>query len=410
MLDHSYKELPNRVALVHEWFAPNSVGGAEQVVQAIDNICTKLGITPQLTALVDGESDLSKSWLYKRTVKTSIIQKLPFGKTHVQHYLPLLPYAIEQIDLTDYPLIISSNHLVAKGVITSPDQLHISYIHTPVRYAWDQMHIYLKRSSLANTGFGPLIRWQLHHLRQWDQLTAVRVNRLIANSRFTSRRIFKFWGRESDVLHPPVDVNRFKCDKPRDEYYLCLCRLVPNKRVDIVVKAFNRLSLPLIVVGDGPEMNYLKRIAGPTVQFLGHQSRRKVEDLMSSCRAFVYAGIEDFGIAPVEAMAAGSPVIGLARGGLLDTIRCVSRNISSPTGLLFRDQTVESLVEAVTWFHDSSLWHQFDSESIRLWADQFSPERFSVRFERILFRAWNEHLNDCAQSSTDPAEQLGLNL
>ena len=283
--------LPRRVALAHEWFTPRSTGGAELVVKAIDSLLREQGIEPRLAALVDGESTRPGSWLYGREVRTSPIQKLPWGVSHVQQYLPLLPMAIEQIDVGDAELVISSSHLVAKGVLTSPEQLHLSYVHTPVRYAWDQMHAYLERSALARRGLGPLIRWQLHVLRQWDQLSAQRVDVLLANSRFTARRIRKVWGRSAEVLHPPVAVERFRWDAPRDDVYLCLCRLVPYKRVDLVVEAFNRLGLPLLVVGDGPERRRLEAMAGPTVTLLGSQSQQQVELLLSRCRAFVYAGV-----------------------------------------------------------------------------------------------------------------------
>ncbi len=401
-------DLPQRIALVHEWFTPRSVGGAEQVVDVVDRWLSAQGRRPDLAALVDGESVRPHSRWAGRRILTSPIQALPWGITHVQQYLPLLPFAIEQLDLNDYPLVISSSHLVAKGVLTSPEQLHISYVHTPVRYAWDQMHAYLQRSSLVRCGFGPLIRWQLHALRQWDQLSAARVDVLLANSRFTARRIRKFWRRESQVLHPPVQVQRFRWDQPRDDFYLCLCRLVPYKRVDVVVEAFNRLGLPLKVVGDGPERQRLERLAGPMVEILGRQSPERVETLLGRCRAFVYAGLEDFGIAPVEAMASGAPVIGLGRGGLLDSVRCAASGASEPTGVLFLEQTAASVVEAVTWFEQRQLWRDLAPESLRLWAERFSPEAFSRRLERLVLAAWQDHTRACAVEASDPAGLPGL--
>ncbi len=393
---------PHRIALIHEWFTPRSVGGSEQVVKAIDEFLFELGANPKLFALVDGDSIDPKSWLYGREVETSFIQDLPFGKSHVQNYLPLLPFAIEQIDLDSYPLVISSNHLVAKGVLTSPDQLHVSYIHTPVRYAWDQMNVYLRRSRLANIGLAPVIRWQLHCLRAWDQLSAGRVDHFIANSRFTARRIYKYWRRDSEVIHPPVRVNCFRPDQIRDEFYLCVCRLVPNKRVDLVVEAFNQLKLPLIIVGTGPEKRFLDQIAGPNVKLLGHQTTSELVRLMETCRAFVYAGMEDFGIAPVEAMAAGAPVIAYGQGGLLDTVRCASQGIDSPTGVLFPSQKVSSLVEAVTWFKTKKLWESIPPESLHSWASKFGTEAFYSRLQTSLFKAWENHDSSCAVASSDP--------
>ena len=409
-MDPAEEDLPQRIVLAHEWFTPRATGGSELVVQAIDSLLREQGIVPQVAALVDGESTRPGSWLYDREVRTSLIQQLPWGVSHVQQYLPLLPMAIEQIDLGDAELVISSSHLVAKGVLTSPEQLHLSYVHTPVRYAWDQMHAYLQRSALARRGFGPLIRWQLHALRQWDQLSAQRVDHLLANSRFTARRIQKFWGRQAQVLHPPVAVERFRWDAPRDDIYLCLCRLVPYKRVDLVVEAFNRLALPLVVVGDGPERQRLEALAGPTVTLLGRQSQEQVEELMSSCRAFVYAGLEDFGIAPVEAMAAGAPVIGLGRGGLLDTVRCATTGLEQATGVLFPDQSVGSLVEAVTWFEQKRIWRQLDAAAIRQWAERFRPEAFKARFEATLRQAWTAHQSRCAVAASDPAGMPALQL
>ena len=400
--------LPRRIALVHEWFTPRSTGGAELVVEALDRLLTDLERQPMLAALVDGESKRRGSWLSGRSIRTSAIQHLPWGVSHVQQYLPLLPMAIEQIDLGDADLVISSSHLVGKGVLTSPDQLHISYVHTPVRYAWDQMHAYLQRSALARRGLGPLIRWQLHALRQWDQLSAQRVDHLIANSRFTARRIRKFWGREAEVIHPPVDVARFRWQSPRDDTFLCVCRLVPYKRVDLVVEAFNRLGLPLLVVGDGPERTRLEALAGSNVTLLGRQSQHQVETLMSRCRAFVYAGLEDFGIAPVEAMAAGAPVIGLGRGGLLDTVRCAAAGCSQPTGVLFSDQSVESVIQAVQWFQQQQRLESFNAESIRSWAERFRPEAFAARSEASMRRSWADHQMRCAVAASDPAKVPGL--
>ena len=274
-----------------------------------------------------------------------------------------------------------------------------SYVHTPVRYAWDQMHAYLRQSALARRGLGPLIRWQLQRLRQWDVLSAQRPDALVANSRFTAARIQRYWGRSAAVVHPPVAVERFRWDQPRDDVYLCLCRLVPYKRVDLVVEAFNRTGLPLVVIGDGPERARLEALAGPTVSLLGRLGSAEVSGWLSRCRAYVYAGLEDFGIAPLEAMAAGAPVIGLGQGGLLDTVRCLVRGDSQPTGVLFPEQSVAALVAALEQFEAQRLWQQLPAESLRQWAEQFSPERFRGRMAAAIERAWGEHQRGLAQRS-----------
>ena len=383
--------LPAPIALVHEWFTPRSVGGAEAVVQELDRMLVERGHPPRLFALVDGESRRQGSWLEGRRITTSFIQRLPWGRSHVQQYLPLLPLAIEQLDLTGHPLVLSSSHLVAKGVLSGPDQLHVSYVHTPVRYAWDQMHPYLERSALARGPLGPLVRLQLHHLRQWDVLSAQRVDVLVANSRFTARRIRRCWRRRAEVVHPPVAVERFRWREPRDSLYVSLCRLVPNKRVDVVVEAFNRTRLPLVVIGDGPERRKLEAMAGPTVRFLGRIGDREASGWLERCRAYVYAGLEDFGIAPVEAMAAGAPVIAFGAGGVRDSVRCILEGSANPTGLLFPEQSATSLAAALEHFEASRLWRQLPAETQRQAAEHFAPERFKQRMGDLLERSWQRH-------------------
>jgi glycosyltransferase involved in cell wall biosynthesis len=379
------------IALVHEWFTPRSVGGAEAVVRELDRLLAEWGHSPRLFALVDGESRRPGSWLEGRSITTSFIQRLPWGISHVQQYLPLLPLAIEQLDLAGYPLVVSSSHLVAKGVLIGPDQLHVSYVHTPVRYAWDQMHPYLERSALARGPLGPLVRLQLHQMRQWDALSAQRVDGLVANSRFTARRIRRCWRRRAEVVHPPVAVDRFRWNQSRDATYVSLCRLVPNKRVDVVVQAFNRTGLPLVVIGDGPERRRLEAMAGPTIRFLGRCGDAEANAWLERCRAFVYAGLEDFGIAPVEAMAAGAPVIAYGAGGLRDSVRCLQEGESHPTGLLFPQQSAASLAAALEHFESAALWRRLPPEGQRQWAESFAPERFRERMATVLERHWYRH-------------------
>jgi len=383
--------LPSAIALVHEWFSPRSQGGAELVVRELDALLHRHGRRPALFALVDGESRCPGSWLEGRPVGTSFIQRLPGGVRHVQQYLPLLPVAIEQLDLCAFPLVLSSSHLVAKGVLTGPEQLHVSYVHTPVRYAWDQMHPYLASSSLARGPLAALVRWQLHRLRQWDVLSAQRPDALIANSRFTASRIRRYWRRRAHVVHPPVAVERFRWDQPRGEIYLSLCRLVPNKRVDVVVEAFNRCGLPLVVIGDGPERPRLQAMAGPHIRFLGRCPELEVNGWLERCRAYVYAGLEDFGIAPLEAMAAGAPVIAYGAGGLCDSVRCLEAGVSHPTGLLFPQQSAVSLAAAVEHFEQRRLWRQLPAEGQRRWAESFAPQRFEQRLLPLLERLWDGH-------------------
>ena len=400
--------LPPSIALVHEWFTPRSVGGSELVARELDALLTGAGCQPDLFALVDGESRRPQSWLAGRRVHTSFIQRLPWGVSHVQQYLPLLPLAIEQLDLGDYPLVLSSSHLAAKGVLTSPDQLHVSYVHTPLRYAWDQMHPYLASSHLARGPQAPQGWVQNHGLRQWDVLSAQRPTALIANSRFTASRIQRYWGRRARVVHPPVNVERFRWQRQRDDFYLSVCRLVPNKRVDLVVRACNQAQLPLVVIGDGPERARLEAMAGPTIRFLGRLPDPEVADWLERCRAYVNAGLEDFGIAPVEAMAAGAPVIAYGAGGFCDSVRPLDGETPHPTGLLFRQQSVAGLVAALDHFAARRLWLQLPAEGQRLWAETFCPARFHQRMIQHLERIWQRHQQRRSLATAPPPLDVPL--
>ena len=380
----------SKIAIIHDWFLKKSFGGSEKVTFILNDLLNERYSSPDIFSLTSNIKSLKGEFFKKNKIKTSFIQSLPFGKTNVQSYLPILPYAIEQFDLREYDLIISSSHALAKGVLTSPDQLHISYVHTPMRYAWDQMNTYLKESTLSKFGFEIPIRFMLYKLRQWDFYSSQRLDYIIANSNFTSKRIKKYWGLESDVINPPVDIKRFKYNNPREDYYISLNRLVPNKRVDLLIKAFNKLNLPLIIIGDGPERLKLRKIANPNIKFLRKISDEEVENYMSRCRAFVYAGIEDFGIAPVEAMASGAPVIAFGKGGILDTVNCFNRQEKEKVsnGLLFKKQTSEDIIDTISWFEDKKAWRKFNPKILNEYSQNFSIENFMNKFDLIINKAW----------------------
>ena len=381
-----------KVALVHDWFQKNSIGGAEKVTFLLDKFLINNYSRPDIFSLVSN-LDESHNILFKnRLIKTSIVQKLPFGRTHVQNYLPILPFAIEQLDLTQYDLIISSSHSFAKGIMTNPDQLHISYIHTPVRYAWDLMNTYINQTNFTKFGFEIPIRYILFKLRQWDFLSSQRINYLISNSNFTANRIKKYWGLNSEVINPPVNVERFKHNQARGNFYLSVNRLVPNKRIDLLIKAFNKLELPLIIIGDGPESYKLQRIAKANIKFINRLTNNEVERYMSECRAFVYAGIEDFGIAPVEAMAAGAPVIAYGKGGILDTVNCITESESDKlaTGLLFPKQSTSYIIDAINWFEDKEIWKKFSPDLLNNYSKKFSSEIFTSKIDFLINKVWEK--------------------
>ena len=380
----------SNIAIIHDWFVKKSFGGSEKVTFILNDLLNERYSTPDIFSLTSNIKSSKKKSFKGRKIKTSFVQSLPFGKTNVQRYLPILPYAIEQFDLRAYDLIISSSHAIAKGVITSPEQLHISYVHTPMRYAWDQMNTYLEKSILSKFGFEIPIRFMLYKLRAWDFYSSQRLDHIIANSNFTSKRIKKYWGLESDVINPPVDIKRFNYNNPRENFYISLNRLVPNKRIDLLIKAFNKLNLPLIIIGDGPERFKLESISNPNIKFLGNLSDKEVENYMSTCRAFVYAGIEDFGIAPVEAMASGSPVIAYGKGGILDTVNCINQKDKEKisNGLLFNKQTSEDIIDTISWFEDKKVWKNFNPEMLNEYSQNFSIEKFKSKFDLIINKAW----------------------
>jgi len=360
-------------ALVHEWLTPDATGGSELVVQEILNF-----VDADLFSLIDFESSNPDSYLFQRPIETSFLQYFPFSRSKIQSYLPLFPLAIEQFDLRDYKTIISSSHAVAKGVLSSPDQLHICYCHTPMRYIWDLTFDYLNASKLGQGLPGILTRFLFHYLRHWDVISANRVDFFIANSHHTARRIWRCYRREAKVIYPPVNLARFSLYEQKDDFYVTVCRLVSYKKVELIVEAFNQLGRPLVVIGSGPDLAKLQQLAQPNVKILGKQPDPVVEDYMRRAKAFVYAGCEDFGIALVEAQSCGTPVVAYGQGGARETVLDLREYPTTGTGLLFPDQTSASLVEAIEFFESS--YHQFSSENCHLQALKFAIGEFKSQF------------------------------
>jgi glycosyltransferase involved in cell wall biosynthesis len=372
-----------KYALVHEWLTPKATGGSELVVQEILKY-----IDADVYALIDFESANPDSYLFKRKIGTTFLQHFPLARNGVQKYLPFLPVAIEQLDLRQYDIILSSSHAVAKGILTSPQQLHVCYCHTPMRYAWDLTFDYL-RSSKAGRGIpGVLTRYLLHQLRLWDTISANRVDYFIANSQHTARRIWRCYRRRAEVIYPPVNIDRFPLKPQKQDFYITVCRLVSYKNIGAIVEAFNQLGRNLVVIGTGPELETIRQMAKPNVQVLGWQPAEVVEKYVAEAKAFVYGACEDFGIALVEAQACGTPVITYAAGGALETVLDIRQHPETGTGLFFSSQTSASLVESVKEFEQ--LQGKFQPEMGRVHAAQFAPEVFQQRYLAFVERCYQE--------------------
>ncbi|MEM9770399.1 MAG: glycosyltransferase [Cyanobacteria bacterium P01_D01_bin.73] len=386
---------PLKYAMVHEWLTPMATGGSELVVEQILQ-----HIDADLFALIDFESVNPDSYLYGRKIGSTFLQRLPGAKRGVQKYLPLLPLAIEQLDVRDYDVVLSSSHAVAKGVLTHAQQMHLCYCHAPMRYAWDLTQDYLNASRVGRGLPGIITRHLLHQLRQWDALSANRVDYFIANSCTTARRIWRCYRRRSEVIYPPVNVQRFSRSPSQvpsqfppkqfknQDYYLTVTRLVSYKKVSLMVDAFTKLGRPFVVIGGGKALDKLRSQAGSSVILLGEQPDAVVEDYMRNAKAFVYAAFEDFGIAPVEAQAAGIPVIALNAGGTSETVRDIRRDPKGGTGIHFPGQTIQALADAVVAFEE---WEaKFSAEAIARHAQNFSHDAFALRYLNFLKWAWND--------------------
>ena len=358
-----------RVAIVHDWLV--TYAGAERVLEQI------VACFPDadLFSVVDFLDD--RSFLRGKPVTTSFIQKLPKARTKYRAYLPLMPIAIEQLDVSAYDVVISSSHAVAKGVLTGPDQVHISYVHSPIRYAWDLQHQYLQQSKLTNGPKSALARLILHYMRNWDIRTSNSVDTFVANSQFIARRIRKVYQREAHVIFPPVDVDAFVLHEQKEDFYLTASRMVPYKKIDLIVEAFARMpQRRLVVIGDGPDMQKIRAKATPNVEIMGYQPFKVLQDRMQRAKAFVFAAEEDFGISVVEAQACGTPVIAYGKGGALETVRDLSS--ARPTGMFFDEQRAESIIATVEDFDTHA--SRFVAADCRANAERFSAAHFRERF------------------------------
>ena len=369
-----------KIALVHDWLITYSGSErvVEQILQAFPNA--------DLFCLFDGMPEAERSFLGGKKVTTSFLQKFPFKNRLYRRFLPLMPIAVEQFDLSAYDVVISNCHATSKGVITSPDQLHISYIHTPIRYAWDMQNEYLQASQ-PGWLTGIVMRSLLHYIRLWDISASNRPDVILANSAFIARRIRKIYRRESQVLYPPVDIDIFSIQEKKDGYYLAASRLVPYKHMDLIMEAFRGLpDKKLVVIGDGPDRAKIRKLAVANVQWLGYQSTETLRKYMQNARAFVYAAREDFGIIPLEAQACGTPVIAFQAGGLAETIQGLDH--PKPTGVFFLEQTSGAIQEAVNLFESVS--GKLKPQACRHNAERFSNARFKQEFSNHLHKAWVE--------------------
>ncbi|WP_299259038.1 glycosyltransferase family 4 protein [uncultured Aquimarina sp.] len=374
-------------ALVHDW--STQYRGGERCIESFTNIWNDFDHYTLVNTLND--KDCEK--IFKgNNVKTSFIEKLPFGKRKYRTYLPLFPLAIEQFDLSDYELIISSSSCVAKGALTRQDQLHITYMHSPVRYAWDLYHQYLKESGLQKGIKGIIAKFFLHKLRIWDIISANRPNFYIANSQYIAKRIKKIYGKDARVIYPPVETSVFEISDETSDYYVTCSSMVPYKKVDLIVKAFTNIKAKLIVIGDGPDYKKIKKLCSGNIELKGYLEAKEKNEILKKSKAFIFAAEEDFGIAPVEAQACGVPVIAFAKGGVLETIKGMfvseESTVMDSTGVFYKEQTVKSLQEAISFFEKHE--NCFDKELIRKHSESFSKERFEKEFQETVEELYSQ--------------------
>lgn len=359
-----------KTALVHDWLI--TLGGAEKVLESM----WELFPSPIYTLFHD-KKNMEKGFFTKKQITSSFLQKIPGSLSFYRHLLPLFPKAIESFDLSAYEVILSSSHSVAKAVLKKPDQLHICYCHTPMRYVWDLQDVYLN-------SFGFLLkniaRPFFNRLRHWDQKTAHSVDLFIANSSYVAERIAKSYQRKASVIYPPVSVENFYLSQKKEDYYITHGRLVPYKRIDFLVKAFAKMpEKKLVIIGTGPEEKKIRSIATKNVEFLGYVEREKLSKLLSQAKAYVFAAEEDFGISVVEAQASGLPVIALGKGGALETV------LDGKTGLFFKEPLESLFIEAIKSFEKTEAI--FDPIFIRSHASFFHKARFEIEFQQCVKQA-----------------------
>lgn len=368
-----------KTALVYDWFADIS-GGGEKTFEEI----YALFPSPIYTLLRSPQS-IKGTGYEKEAFHTSFIQKLPRSLKSYRSYLPLYPLAIEQFDLSSYDLILSCSHCVAKGILTHADQIHLCYCYTPMRYAWDLYHQYLNEAKITKGIKGRLAQFFLHYLRLWDLQSSGRVDAFGAISHYVARRIKKTYGREAKVIYPPVDTGFYQPESKKDNFYLTASRLVPYKKIDLIVEAFSQMpDKKLVVVGDGPDMDKLKAKVTKNVELLGYQSDESLKSAMQKAKAFLFAAIEDFGIVPIEAQACGTPVIAYGKGAVLETV------VKDRTGIFFDEQTPESLKNAILRFEHVE--DRFNPAIIRAHAETFAVDRFAREFKAWVEREVKNHV------------------
>jgi glycosyltransferase involved in cell wall biosynthesis len=357
-------------ALVHDWFYTS--GGAEKVVHSIGNIWNDL----EYYALIDFLNQKDRDFILKgKKSNTSFIQNFPTARKNHRKFLQFFPKAIESFDLNEFELVISSSSSIAKGVLTNQNQLHICYCHSPMRYAWNLYHEYLEDKNLVRGLKGWYAKSVLYKLRTWDLISTNRVDHFVANSNYIAQRIKKIYNREATVIYPPVDIDAFKLEEIKEDYYVAASRLVSYKKISLIVEAFNQMpNKKLQVIGEGPEMSEIRRIACSNIEVLGKRSQPNMIKILQKAKALVFAADEDFGILPVEAQSCGTPVIAFNRGGLKETV------IPNITGVFFQKQETADIIEAVSRFEAL----KFDSKVIRENAERFSKERFEREFKEFV--------------------------